>query len=43
MNVLDLTWALELNHFPSDIINKLKARFCANGDQQLKVVNYLEK
>ena len=32
--VLSGTWAFKLKWFPSGILKKVKARFCAQGDQQ---------
>jgi hypothetical protein len=38
MNVLPSTWAFHCKRYPDGIIKKLKAMFCARGDQQLEVV-----
>jgi hypothetical protein len=37
MNVLPSTWAFRSKLYPDGTINKLKARLCARGDQQLDV------
>lgn len=42
MNVLPSTWALKCKLFPSGQVRKLKARFCCQGDQQIKDVDYFE-
>ena len=33
--VLPSTWAFKIKRFPSGLFRKIKARFCARGDQQL--------
>ena len=33
--VLPITWAFKIKRFPSGLFQKIKARFCAHGDQQL--------
>ena len=42
MNVLPSTWAFRRKRLPSGEIKKLKARFCARGDRQLKDVDFFE-
>ena len=42
MHVLASTWAFRIKRFPSGVIRKLKARFCARGDQQIQDVDYFE-
>jgi hypothetical protein len=40
MNVLPSTWAFKKKVFPSGLVRKLKARFCARGDRQIENVDY---
>ena len=40
MNVLPSTWAFKKKVFPSGLVRKLKAHFCARGDQQIENVDY---
>ena len=42
MNVIDSTWAFKIKRYPSGLIKKFKARFCARGDQQLEGVDFFE-
>eukprot|EP00957_Ditylum_brightwellii_P077673 5902448-Ditylum_brightwellii.AAC.1 len=35
MNVLGLTWAFKVKHFPNGTINNLKARLCVQDNQQI--------
>ena len=42
MNVLPSTWAFRVKRFPSGVIKKLKARFCARGDRQIANVDFFE-
>ncbi|KAL7523033.1 hypothetical protein ACHAWF_000335 [Thalassiosira exigua] len=42
MNVLPSTWAFKIKRYPDDLIKKFKARFCAQGDKQIKGVDYFE-
>ena len=35
--VLSGTWAFRIKRFPSGLLRKIKARFCARGDQQTDV------
>ena len=42
MNVLPGTWAFRRKRLPSGEIKKLKARYCARGDRQLKDVDFFE-
>ena len=42
MNVLYPLWKFNLKRFPSGIINKFKAKFCARGDHKLGGVDYFE-
>ena len=43
MNVLlDSTWAFKINHFPDGLIQKLKARFCVRGDQQIEGIDFFD-
>ena len=40
MNVLPSKWALKKKVFPSGLVPKLKARFCARGDRQIENDDY---
>ena len=42
MNVIPSTWAFKIKRFPSGLVRKLKARFCARGDRQIEGVDYFE-
>ena len=42
MNVLPSTWAFRRKRLPSGEVKKLKGRFCARGDRQLKDVDFFE-
>jgi hypothetical protein len=42
MNVLPGTWAFRIKRFPTGLICKLKARFCARGDRQIENVDYFD-
>ena len=42
MNILDSTWAFKVKRNPAGEIKKLKARFCARGDQQLEGIDFFE-
>jgi hypothetical protein len=42
MNVLPGTWAFRIKRFPTGLIRKLKARFCARGDRQIENVDYFD-
>ena len=42
MNVLPGTWAFKCKRFPTGLVRKLKARFCARGDKQLEGVDYFD-
>ena len=42
MNVLPGTWAFKCKRFPSGLVRKLKACFCAHGDKQLEGVDYFD-
>jgi hypothetical protein len=35
MNVLTLAWAFKCKQFPDGLVRKLKACFCAQGNQQI--------
>jgi hypothetical protein len=40
MNVLPSTWAFKCKRYPDGSIRKLKGRFCARGDRQVKDVDF---
>lgn len=42
MNVLPSTWAFKIKRYPTGLVRKLKARFCARGDRQIENVDYFE-
>ena len=42
MKVLGSTWALRLKRYPDAQVKKLKARFCARGDEQVTGVVVFE-
>ncbi len=42
MNVLPSTWAFKIKRYPDGSVKKFKARFCAQGDEQLEGVDYFE-
>lgn len=42
MNVLPGTWAFRIKRFPTGLIRKLKARFCARGDRQIENVDFFD-
>ena len=42
MNVLDSTWAFKIKRFPDGLIQKLKARFCVRGDQQIEGIDFFD-
>ncbi|CAB9526109.1 expressed unknown protein [Seminavis robusta] len=42
MNVLPGTWAFRIKRFPTGLVRKLKARFCARGDKQIHGVDFFE-
>ena len=42
MNVLPSTWAFTKKLYPSGLVRKLKARFCARGDRQLHGQDYFD-
>jgi hypothetical protein len=42
MNILPGTWAFKCKRFPDGLVRKLKARFCAMGNHQVKSVDYFE-
>jgi hypothetical protein len=42
MNVLPSTWAFKVKRFPSGLVKKLKARFCARGDRQIEGVDFFD-
>ena len=41
-DVIESTWACNIKRFPSSLIKKFKARFCAWGDQKLESDDYFE-
>ena len=41
-NVIESTWAFKLKRFPDGLVKKFKARFCAQGDQQLEGIDFFE-
>jgi hypothetical protein len=42
MNVINSTWAFKCKQYPDGLIKKFKARFCAQGDQQLEGIEFFE-
>ena len=42
MNAIDSTQNFKLTRLPDGLIKKIKAHFCANGDQQLEGVYFFE-
>ena len=42
MNILDSTWAFKVKRNPAGEIKKLKACFCARGDQQSEGIDFFE-
>jgi len=42
MNVLPSTWAFQCKRYSDGSVRKLKARFCARGDRQIKGVDFFE-
>jgi hypothetical protein len=42
MNVLPSIWDLICKRFPDGLIRKLKARFCARGDNQMEGIDFFE-
>jgi hypothetical protein len=42
MNILPLTWAFKYKWFPDGLVQKLKARFCVQGDCQIDGVNVFD-
>ena len=42
MTVSDSIWAFKLKRFSDGLIKKVKARFCARGDQQLQDIDFFE-
>jgi Reverse transcriptase (RNA-dependent DNA polymerase) len=42
MNVLDSTWAFKCKRYPDGSIQKLKARFCVRGNQQIEGFNFFD-
>lgn len=42
MNVLPSTWAFKKKLYPSGLVRKLKARFCARGDRQIHGVDFFD-
>jgi hypothetical protein len=42
-HVITSTWAFKCKRYPDELIKKFKAHFCAQGDQEIKGVNYFEK
>ena len=42
MNVVDLIRAFKLKRFPDGKVKKFKARFCAQGNQQLEGIDFFE-
>jgi hypothetical protein len=41
-NMLDLTWAFKQKRFPDGRVQKLKARWCIRGDQQIEGVDFFD-
>ena len=42
MHMLPGTWTFRVKRFTDGVIRKLKARFCARGDRQIKGVDYFD-
>ena len=42
MNIISSTWAFKGKSNPDGLIKKFKARFCAQGDQQLEGIDFFE-
>ncbi len=42
MNIINSTWAFKCKRYPDGLIKKVKARFCARGDQQLQGIGFFE-
>ena len=42
MNIINSTWAFNCKHYPDGLIKKFKARFGAQGDQQLHGIDFFE-
>ena len=40
--VLPSTWAFKIKRYPDGLVKKLKARFCARGDQQVEGIDFFE-
>ncbi len=41
-HVIASTWAFKCKRYPDGLIKKLKAHFCARGDQQLEGIDFFE-
>jgi Reverse transcriptase (RNA-dependent DNA polymerase) len=41
-NVLDSTWAFKCKRYPDGSVQKLKARWCIRGDQQIEGVDFFD-
>jgi hypothetical protein len=41
-HVIVSTWAFKCKRYPDGLIKKFKARFCAQGDQQLEGIDFFE-
>jgi hypothetical protein len=42
MNDISSTWGFKCKKYPDGLIKKLKAMFCAHGDQQLEGIDFFE-
>ena len=42
MNTIQYTWTFKCKCYTDDLINKLKAHFFAQGNQQLEVIDFFE-
>ena len=42
MNVIPSTWAFKQKRYPDGSVKKLKARFCARGDYQVKGIDFFD-
>ena len=42
MNIISGMWALRWKQYPDGLIKKLKARYCAQGFEQIEGYNYFE-
>jgi hypothetical protein len=42
MNVIPSTWAFKCKRYPDGLVQKLKSQFCAQGDCQIKGVDFFE-